>query len=208
MSSPKLLPPEDIPGSYAEVDHPLNRYEMRILIQEELIQEKVRQLGEQISQDYQGRELTVIGALKGCFIFMADLVRNIHLPLTLDFLEVTSYGDSSVSSGIVKITKDFKYPLENRHILIVEDIIDTGLTLNFLVKNVLLRKPASVKIAALVVKYGRHHFEYPIDYRGFDIEDDFIVGYGMDYAGYYRNLNHIAILDEDRQLKLFGSTKE
>ena len=180
-----------------------NQFEKRVMISADEIQDKIRELGERITQDYEGQELTVIGTLKGCFIFMADLVRVIRLPLLVDFIEVSSYGSQTVSSGIVKITKDFKHSIEGQHVLIIEDIIDSGITLNYLMENILLRKPASLKIASLLVKEAKQKLNYPIDYRGFNIEDKFVVGYGMDYAGKFRNLDHIAILEEDKQLELF-----
>ncbi len=181
-----------------------NQYDMRILISSSEIQRRIEELGAKITRDYEGGELTIIGTLKGCFIFMADLVRHIHVPLHVDFIEVSSYGNEKTSSGIVKITKDFKHSIEDKHVILVEDIIDTGLTLNYLMENFLLRKPASVKIASLLVKEAKQQLNYPIDYRGFDIDDHFVIGYGMDYAGKFRNLNHIAVLDDDNQLSLFG----
>ena len=180
-----------------------NRYEMPILISAAEIQKKIEELGEQITRDYDGHELTVIGALKGCFLFMADLIRYIRLPIFVDFIEVSSYGDQTESSGVVKITKDFKHSIEGKHVLILEDIIDTGITLNFLYDNFLLRKPASLKVASLLVKNAKQEFKYSIDYRGFDIDDHFVIGYGMDFAGKFRDLDHIAVMDEGNQLTLF-----
>ena len=179
---------------------------MRILFSREEIQSRVQEMGKAISADYRDRELTVVGALKGCFIFMADLVRHIEMPLTTDFIEVSSYGDDIKSTGIVRINKDFKHPVTGKHLLLVEDIIDTGLTLNFLMDNIALRRPASVKIASLLVKERKQQMHYPIDYRGFDIEDDFVVGYGMDYRGFLRNLDHIAVLDEQTRLSLLNDS--
>ncbi|MBE7437127.1 MAG: hypoxanthine phosphoribosyltransferase [Spirochaetales bacterium] len=176
---------------------------LRVLISQEQIQTRVRELGAAISADFAGHELTVIGTLKGCFIFMADLVRNIQVPLNVDFIEVSSYGDSTVSSGVVRLDKDFKHPITDRHVLVVEDIIDTGLTLNYLMENILLRRPASARIAALLVKEAKQSLDHPIPYRGFNIDDHFVVGYGMDYRGYFRNLDHVAIMEDDRQPSLF-----
>lgn len=155
------------------------------------IGQRVIDMGQRITQDYAGETLTVIGALKGCFMFMADLVRAIDLPLHVDFIEVSSYGDSTESSGVVKITKDFKHSIENEHVLLVEDIIDTGLTLNYLMEIFELRNPKSLKIAALLVKEEKQKLKYPISYRGFNIDDDFVVGYGMDYKGFCRNIGSI-----------------
>lgn len=176
---------------------------MHILFGREDIQSRVAAMGQAITEDYAGREVTVIGALKGCFMFMADLVRHIHLPVSVDFLEASSY-EGTTSTGIVKITKDFKHPITGRHVIIVEDIIDTGLTLNYLMETIELKQPASLKIAALLVKAAKQKLKYPIAYRGFDIDDDFVIGYGMDYRGLFRNLDHVAVLDEDAQLKLFS----
>ncbi|MCB1325247.1 MAG: hypoxanthine phosphoribosyltransferase [Leptospiraceae bacterium] len=171
---------------------------MRVLLPADRIQARVAQLGQQIGADYAGLPLTAIGMLKGCFVFMADLVRQIEAPLHVDFIEVSSYGDDTISSGVVKIAKDFKHSIAGQHVLLVEDIIDTGLTLNTLIEILQARKPASVRIAALLVKSQKQQLRYPIDYRGFDIEDDFVVGYGMDFRGRYRNLDHVAVLEESQ----------
>lgn len=184
------------------MDAPRNHYNMHILHGRNAIQERVAEMGREISRDYAGKEITVIGALKGCFVFMADLVRHIDVPVSIDFIEVSSY-EGTTSTGIVKIEKDFKHPITGRHVIIVEDIIDTGLTLNYLMETFELKQPASIKIAALLVKAMKQKLNYPIAYRGFDIDDDFVIGYGMDYRGLFRNLDHVAVLDPDTQLKLF-----
>lgn len=153
------------------------------------------ELGARITADYAGQSLTLIGALKGCYMFMADLCRHIDLPLYIDFIEVSSYGDSTESSGIVKITKDFKHSITDQHVLLVEDIVDTGLTLNYLMDLLQTRRPASLAIAALLVKPEKQQLQHPLAYHGFEIEDRFVVGYGMDYQGYFRNLDYIGELD-------------
>ncbi|MEQ9367175.1 MAG: hypoxanthine phosphoribosyltransferase [Leptospirales bacterium] len=173
----------------------LTDLEPEILISAEDIRRRVAELGAQISADYAGESLTLIGALKGCYVFMADLCRGINLPLYIDFIEVSSYGDSTESSGIVKITKDFKHSITDQHVLLIEDIVDTGLTLNYLMDLMATRRPASLSIAALLVKPTKQQLKHPLKYSGFEIEDHFVVGYGMDYQGYYRNLDHVARLD-------------
>lgn len=182
-----------------------NRYGMSILLDEEQLAQATERMGREITAAYKDLDLTIVGTLKGCFMFMADLVRHIHVPMNVEFIEVSSYGNDTSSSGIVKITKDLKYSMENQHVLLVEDIIDTGITLNYLVENFMLRKPASVRIASLLVKDQKQRMQHPIDFRGFNIEDKFVIGYGMDYAGKFRNLPHVAFLESDDQLPLFSS---
>lgn len=168
---------------------------LRTILSREQIQIRVAELGAQITRDYAGRSITLIGALKGCFVFMADLARAIRLPLFIDFIEVSSYGDSTKSSGIVKITKDFKHPITDQHVIVVEDLVDTGLTLNYLLDLLQTRRPASLQIAALLVKREKQSLRQPVAYAGFDIADEFVVGYGMDYRGYFRNLGDVAAID-------------
>lgn len=159
------------------------------------IQARVAEMGAAIAADYPDGNLTVVGVLKGSFIFMADLVRAIPVPLSCDFLGLSSYGSATESSGVVAITKDLGDPVEGRHLLIVEDIIDTGLTMQYLLENLATRKPASVKVASLLLKPARRQIEVDADYLGFTIEDRFVVGYGLDYDGLYRNLPYIGALD-------------
>ena len=166
----------------------------RVLISEEDIHVKVVELGKRISSDYAGKELLMIGILKGAMIFLADLVRKISVPAQYDFMAVSSYGASSKSSGEVRILKDLEYGIEGRHIIIVEDIVDTGLTLNYLAENLKSRDPASVKICTLLDKPSRRTVPVEIDYNGFVIPDEFVVGYGLDYSGRYRNLPCIMVL--------------
>ena len=166
----------------------------RILITSEEIGARVRELGQQITNDYAGQEILMIGVLRGAVIFMADLARSIKRPMDIDFMAITSYGLSTNSSGVVRIIKDLDEVVEGRHILIIEDIIDSGLTLNYLVDNIKSRKPASVRICTLLSKPDRRKVNVTVDYNGFIIPDHFVVGYGLDYAWKYRNLPFIGVL--------------
>jgi hypoxanthine phosphoribosyltransferase len=165
-----------------------------ILFTEEAVEERIRELGAEITRDYEGRDVLVIGILKGASIFMAELVKRVDMLVKIDFMAVSSYGTSSESSGVVRIIKDLDQSIEGRDVLIVEDIIDTGLTLVYL-KNLLEgRKAASVKVAALLDKPERHKVDIRADYLGFTVPDHFIVGYGLDYAEQYRNLPYVGVL--------------
>jgi len=166
----------------------------RILITSEEIGARVRELGQQITNDYAGQDILMIGVLRGAVIFMSDLARAIKRPIDIDFMAISSYGLSTNSSGVVRILKDLDEVVQGRHILIVEDIIDSGLTLNYLVENLKSRKPASLRICTLLSKPDRRKVDVQIDYNGFIIPDYFVVGYGLDYAGKYRNLPFIGIL--------------
>ncbi len=168
---------------------------MKVMIEAEAVQKRVVELGEQISRDYAGKELAVVGILKGSFIFMADLIRHVTVPLTCDFLRCSSYGDAKESSGHVRLDLDTTQPMGGKHVLIVEDIIDTGLTMNYLLENFRARHPASLKVCALLRKPDRTKVDVPIDYLGFTIPDAFVVGYGLDHAGRHRNLGHIAVVE-------------
>ncbi|PIQ26424.1 hypoxanthine phosphoribosyltransferase [bacterium (Candidatus Blackallbacteria) CG17_big_fil_post_rev_8_21_14_2_50_48_46] len=166
-----------------------------VLISEEQIQQRVQELGQEIGRDYQGKLPIVIGLLKGSCIFVADLVRAIPLHLTVDFMGISSYGAGTKSSGVVKITKDLEETIEGRHVIIAEDIIDTGLTLNYLLKMLKQRNPASIKVCTLLNKQARRLLEVEqVGYIGFEIEDHFVVGYGLDYVQKFRNLPCIGIL--------------
>ncbi len=168
-----------------------------ILLTEEEISEKVKYLGEQISQDYhKNDEIVVVGVLKGASVFMADLIRRIDIPVYIDFMAVSSYGYSTESSGIVRILKDLDFEIEGRHVLIVEDIIDTGLTLKYLTDNLRSRNVKSLKICTLLDKPERRKCHLDIDYIGFKIPDKFVVGYGIDYGEKYRNLPYVAVIKE------------
>ncbi len=155
---------------------------------------RVKELANAIQADYQDKELLVIGVLKGANIFMGDLIRQINLPIQIDFIAASSYGSSTESSGIVKIVKDLDYSIEGKHVLIVEDIIDSGLTLRYLEDNFLSRKPESLEICTLLDKPERRKANINVKYVGYEIPDEFIVGYGIDYAERYRNLPYIATL--------------
>ncbi|NLT96181.1 MAG: hypoxanthine phosphoribosyltransferase [Clostridia bacterium] len=173
----------------------MGKYISKILITEEQIRSKVKELGELITRDYQDKDLLVVCILKGAMIFMADLVREIKIPLDIDTMVVSSYGSSTTSSGVVRILKDLDESIENRDVLIVEDIIDTGLTLKYLMDNIFSRGPRSVKICSFLDKPERRKVNIVPDYLGYSIPDEFVVGYGLDYAEKYRNLPFIAVLD-------------
>lgn len=168
----------------------------RILLSEETIKERVKELGEIISKDYEGKELVLVGVLKGSVVFMADLARAIKTPMRLDFMSCSSYGNSTKSSGAVRILKDLDRPIEGKDVLVVEDIVDTGTTLKYLLENLKARKAASVKLVTLLNKPSRRKVDVNIDYNGFDVPDEFVVGYGLDYAELYRNLPYIGVLKE------------
>ncbi len=162
-----------------------------ILITEQQLKEKVKELGRMITKDYQGKDLVLLGVLKGAIMFMADLSRAIDLPLSIDFMAVSSYGSSTRSSGIVKIIKDHDINIEGKDVLIVEDIIDSGLTLSYLRETLLGRKPRSLKICTILDKPERREADVKVDYCGFKIPDKFVVGYGLDFDEKYRNLPFI-----------------
>jgi hypoxanthine phosphoribosyltransferase len=164
------------------------------LISEEELKAKVKEMGQAISRDYAGQEILMIGVLRGAVIFMADLARAIDIPVAIDFMAVSSYGAATSTSGIVRILKDLDESIEGRHLLVVEDIIDSGLTLNYLLDNLKSRNPASIKLCTLLSKPERRKVDVPVDYTGFTIPDEFVVGYGLDYAEKYRNLPFIAVL--------------
>lgn len=167
----------------------------RIIITDEQIKEKIEQLGQKISNDYKHSDnFLLVGVLKGAVLFMSDLIRHIDNPLQIDFMAVSSYGSSTESSGVVRILKDLDETVEGKDILVVEDIIDSGLTLSYMCNILRSRKPASLKICALLDKPSRRKVDLKVDYLGFEIPDYFVVGYGLDYAGKYRNLPHICVL--------------
>ena len=174
-----------------------------VLITEEQIHHKVAELGARLNADYVGRELTLVSVLKGSLPFMADLMRAVTIPVTIDLMEVSSYGGRSTeTSGLVRILKDLSSSIEGRDVLIVEDIIDTGLTLNYLVRYLRGKGPLSLRICTLLDKPARRLVEIPIDYRGFEIPDRFVVGYGLDYGERYRNLPYIGVLKPE----VYGGT--
>lgn len=155
---------------------------------------KVKALARRICRDYKGRKLVLIGILKGSFVFLADLLRQITIPVELDFIQVSSYGASTRSSGVIKIKKDVDLPIVNKHVLLVEDIIDYGYTMDYLLKFIKHKKPKSVKVCAMLDKPSRRKVEVPIAYKGFEVPDKFIVGYGLDFAEKLRNLPCVAAL--------------
>jgi hypoxanthine phosphoribosyltransferase len=165
-----------------------------VLIDEPALRRRVEELGEEISVDYDGRDVLLVGVLKGAVFFMADLMRELSLPCEIDFMAISSYGEGTDSSGVVRILKDLDSNITGRHVLVVEDIIDTGLTLSYLMRNLGAREPASLEVCSLLVKHGRRETDVPVKYVGFEIPNRFVVGYGLDFAERYRNLPHVAVL--------------
>jgi hypoxanthine phosphoribosyltransferase len=166
-----------------------------ILVQRDELTHRVRELGERISADYEGRRLFLVGVLKGAVFFLSDLMRHLEVPCEVDFMAVASYGSSTDSSGIVRILKDLDAPIEARDVLIVEDIVDSGLTLSYLLRTLRARNPASLEVCALLTKPERRKVDLPIRYVGFEIPNCFAIGYGLDYGERYRNLPYVAVLD-------------
>src|SRR6059058_111587 len=166
-----------------------------ILVQADDLQHRVIELGAEISRDYEDRDLLLVGVLKGAVFFLADLMRTIDIPCEVDFMAVASYGSATDSSGVVRILKDLDAPIEGRDVLIVEDIVDSGLTLQYLLRNLGARNPRSLDVCALLTKPSRRKVDLPTRYVGFEIPDRFVVGYGLDYAERHRNLPFVAVLD-------------
>lgn len=169
-----------------------------VLLQPAELEARIRELGAAISQEYAGKDLLLVGVLKGAVIFLSDLLRSISIPVAIDFMAVSSYGAATKSSGIVRIQKDLEESIEGRHVLVVEDIVDTGLTLQYMLENLSSRRPAGLKVCCLLDKPERRQVQVVPDYVGFRIPDRFVVGYGLDYAEKYRNLPYIGILRPDR----------
>lgn len=165
-----------------------------VLLTEQMLADKVAELGAQITRDYADKEIFAIGILRGAVVFMADLIRAIDRPVQIDFMAVSSYGAQTDSSGIVRILKDLDSSIEGKHVLIIEDIIDSGQTLSYLIKNLNERKPASIELCTLMNKPERRKVDLPVKYVGFEIPNEFVVGYGLDYAENYRNLPYLGIL--------------
>jgi hypoxanthine phosphoribosyltransferase len=165
-----------------------------MLVTSEEIQDKVRELGERITEDYQGEDLLLVGILRGAVVFLSDLMRHLELTCEIDFMDVSSYGAETTTSGVVRILKDLEENITGRHVLIVEDIIDTGLTLSYLTRILGARKPASLEICTLLSKPSRRQANIDVKYLGFEVPDEFVVGYGIDFAGRYRNLRDIRAL--------------
>jgi len=168
-----------------------------ILYSPEDISKRIKELGKQISEEYAGKEIILVCILKGSYVFTADLSREIDVPCSVEFMQVSSYADSTVSSGSLKIIKDINVPVDDKHLIIIEDIIDTGITLNNLKKMLSTRNPASLKLCAFLDKPSRRKVDIEADYVGYEVEDNFLVGYGLDYAQKYRNLPFVAILKEE-----------
>jgi hypoxanthine phosphoribosyltransferase len=168
-----------------------------VLIDEEALQNRITELGAEISADYEGRDLLLVGVLKGAVFFMADLMRRLTVPCEIDFMAISSYGAATNSSGVVRILKDLDINIADRDVLVVEDIIDSGLTLSYLRRTLLARKPATLEICALLTKPERREIDVPLRYVGFEIPNRFVIGYGLDFAERYRNLPYIGVLHPD-----------
>ncbi|MBR3307854.1 MAG: hypoxanthine phosphoribosyltransferase [Lachnospiraceae bacterium] len=170
--------------------------QIKVLIGEEEVNRRIRELGEQISADYAGKSLHLVSVLKGGVFFTCELAKRITIPVTIDFMSVSSYGDEKSSSGVVRIVKDLDETLEAKDVMVVEDIVDSGRTLSYLLKMLQGRKPASLKLCTLLDKPSRRTHEVQVDYTGFKVPDEFIVGYGLDYAQKYRNLPYIGVVED------------
>ena len=171
--------------------------EPKVLIPEVKLQQRVRELANEINHDYQGEEITAICILKGSFVFFSDLIRHLEIPMTCEFLGLSSYGNQKVSSGEVKVTLDLNEPLENKHVVVFEDIVDTGLTLQYILSSMAARRPASLKTCSLLLKPSKLLAPVTIDYVGFKIEDEFVVGYGIDYAEKFRGLPYVGYIENE-----------
>ncbi len=168
-----------------------------VLIEEEPLQARIAELGAEISSEYDGRDLLLVGVLKGAVFFMADLMRELSIPCEIDFMAISSYGAATDSSGVVRILKDLDTNIAGRDVLVVEDIIDSGLTLSYLMRSLKARKPASLEICALLTKPERREIDVPVKFVGFEIPNKFVIGYGLDFAERYRNLPYVAVLHPD-----------
>ena len=175
-------------------------------IEEDALQARIAELGREISDDYRGRDLLLIGVLKGAVFFMADLMRRIEIPCEVDFMAISSYGAGVDSSGVVRILKDLDVPIEGRNVLVVEDIIDSGLTLSYLLRNLEAREPASLEICALLTKPARREIDIECRYIGFEIPNRFVIGYGLDFAERYRNLPFVAVIRDELAAQAEEST--
>ncbi|MCM1194019.1 MAG: hypoxanthine phosphoribosyltransferase [Butyrivibrio sp.] len=171
---------------------------IRVLLPEEKVAERIREIGEQISRDYAGKSIHMVCVLKGGSFFMCELAKRITVPVSLDFMSVSSYGGDTKSSGVVKIVKDLDEPLQGKDVLVVEDIVDSGRTLSYLLEMLQDRKPASLRLCTLLDKPDRRVIDVKVDYTGFEIPDEFVVGYGLDYNQMYRNLPYIGVVEFDK----------
>jgi hypoxanthine phosphoribosyltransferase len=174
----------------------LERAVGEILIEADALRARIAELGEEISTHYEGRDLLLIGVLKGAVFFMADLMRHLTVPCEVDFMAISSYGAQTDSSGVVRILKDLDINIEGRHVLVVEDIIDSGLTLSYLMRNLESREPASLEVCALLTKPARREIDVPVRWIGFEIPNRFVIGYGLDFAERYRNLPYVGVLSD------------
>jgi hypoxanthine phosphoribosyltransferase len=179
------------------VSSELERDVSEILIDEDALHRRIGELGEEISADYGGRDLLLIGVLKGAVVFMADLMRRLTVPCEIDFMAISSYGGQTDSSGVVRILKDLDMNIKDRHVLVVEDIIDSGLTLSYLMRNLRSREPATLEICALMTKPSRREIDVPVRYVGFEIPNRFVIGYGLDFGERYRNLPYVGVLNPE-----------
>ncbi|MSP14310.1 MAG: hypoxanthine phosphoribosyltransferase [Chloroflexi bacterium] len=175
---------------------------VEILLPADHIQARIREIGLQITSDYRGKDVLLIGVLKGMTLFMADLIRCIDLPLSVDYMAISRYGPGSQALGVVRIIKDLDSGIEGKHVLFIEDIVDTGLTLGYILRNLRYRSPASLEVCVLFNKAQRRLVDIPIKYKGFDLPDKFVVGYGLDYAQMFRNLPYVGVLKADVYLGL------
>ena len=170
----------------------------QVLITEEELQKRIAELGKQISKDYAGKRPILVCVLKGGILFLSDLMRHITVPHEIDFMAISSYGSGTESSGVVRILKDLDANISGRHVLIIEDIIDTGHTLDYILRNLRTRDPASLRICALLSKAERRELDVPVEYTGFEIPNEFVIGYGLDFAEIYRNLRYIGVLKPEK----------
>jgi len=178
--------------SQAELEHAITE----VLIDEDRLKRRIVELGEEISNDYADQDVLLVGVLKGAVFFMSDLMRHLTIACEIDFMAISSYAGATESSGVVRILKDLDMNIESRHVLVVEDIIDSGLTLSYLIRNLEAREPATLEVCALLTKPDRREIDVPVRYVGFEIPNRFVVGYGLDFAEKYRNLPYVAVLDE------------
>jgi hypoxanthine phosphoribosyltransferase len=169
----------------------------RVLVSRERLQRKVKQIARRVSREYAGKNPVLVGVLRGSFVFMADLLREINIPVEVDFIAVASYNGGTRSSGVVRLNQDLSTNIQGRHVILVEDIVDSGLTLSYLIKNLKTRRPKSLAVCALLDKKERRQAEVPVKYRGFIIPDRFVVGYGLDHNQRYRNLPYVSWIEED-----------
>jgi hypoxanthine phosphoribosyltransferase len=184
---------KEFPAKFQEINADIQE----VFLSSEDIQTRINQMGEQISSDYAGKTPILVGALKGVLCFMADLIRAIHIPLDVDFMAISSYNSEARDRGVVRVIKDLDLPIIDRHVIFVEDVVDTGLTLNYLVRSLRTRGPASLEVCSLFNKPTRRLIEIPIRYKGFDLPDYFVVGYGLDYNERYRNLPYVGVIKPD-----------